>query len=249
MVDRIDTFRKEVDEELQRERLRQLWERYSGFIIAGAALIILGVGGWKFAEWRQQQSAEATGQRFMVAARALADNKTADAEKVLAELATGSGGYPVLARLRLAAADVAAGRTSEAAQRFEAVAAERGVDPLIADFARLQTALLKIDQADWTDVSNRLRPLSLEGNPWRHAAREMLGVAALKAGRQDDARQAFEQILGDRTTPPGISERARTMMAMITEGELSKTPAPAPKAVPAEPAPKAAAPAAEPKKK
>jgi hypothetical protein len=245
MIDQVDAFKKEVDEELQRERMQELWERYKVYIFAVAAAIVFGVGGWKFMESRQQAAAEKAGQAFLTAVRPGA--KPEDTEKALAAISSGSGGYATLARMRLAAADIQAGRKTEALARLEAIAGEKGVDPLIADYARLQTAMLKIDSADWNEMSNRLRPLTLEGNPWRHGARELLGVAALKAERSDDAKAAFEQLLGDTSTPAGIAERARTMMAMLTERELSKSAAPAP-AVETKPA-KAAAPAGKDAKK
>ena len=37
----------EVDEEVRRERLQRLWERYSIHIIALAVLIVAGIGGWR----------------------------------------------------------------------------------------------------------------------------------------------------------------------------------------------------------
>ncbi len=41
-----DIFR-EVDEEVRREQLKKLWERYSILIVAVAVLIVAGVGGWR----------------------------------------------------------------------------------------------------------------------------------------------------------------------------------------------------------
>jgi hypothetical protein len=77
-------------------------------------------------------------------------------------------------------------------------------------------------------MQNRLNDLAADGNPWRASARELLGLAALKAGKTEAARQEFQRLLGDRDTPPSIAERARIMMAMLTEAELS-APAPAAK--------------------
>ena len=37
----------EVDEEVRREQLKKLWDKYSIYIIALALLIIAGVGGWR----------------------------------------------------------------------------------------------------------------------------------------------------------------------------------------------------------
>ncbi|HEX2338125.1 MAG TPA: hypothetical protein VHI72_16815, partial [Hyphomicrobiaceae bacterium] len=62
--------------------------------------------------------------------------------------------------------------------------------------------------------------------PWRASARELLGLAALKAGKTNEARQQFQRLLSDRDTPPSISERARIMMAMLTEAVLSTPSSP-----------------------
>ncbi len=38
----------EVDEEVRRERLQQLWDKYSVYIIIVAVLIVAGIGGLFF---------------------------------------------------------------------------------------------------------------------------------------------------------------------------------------------------------
>ena len=37
----------EVDEEVRRDQLKKLWDKYSLFIIALAILVVAGVGGWR----------------------------------------------------------------------------------------------------------------------------------------------------------------------------------------------------------
>jgi hypothetical protein len=56
-------------------------------------------------------------------------------------------------------------------------------------------------------------------------------LAAQKAGKAEEARTQLQRLLGDRGTPPGIGERARMMLAMLTEAELTAGAAsPEPKA-------------------
>jgi hypothetical protein len=76
--------------------------------------------------------------------------------------------------------------------------------------------------ADWTEMQNRLKDLINDNNAWRAPARELLGLAAMKAGNQDEARKAFEQILADTSVPPSTAERARIMMTILTEAALAK---------------------------
>lgn len=242
---------REVDEELRRDQIAKLWEQYGTYMLAVAAAIVIGVGGYKWWDGRQRSAAMEAGARYADAARLAEEGKTDEAQKALQSIAkSGPRSYAVLSDLRLAGADAKAGRTAEAIATYEALAARSGVDPLFADFARLQTASLKLDTADWTEMQNRLNPLAGDASPWRYSARELIGLAALKAGRTEDARSAYEQLLADRRVPQAIGERARMMMGMIVEKELAKgaaatVPTAEPPAKAAEPAPNTP----EPKKK
>ena len=48
--------------------------------------------------------------------------------------------------------------------------------------------MLRLDSANWTDMQNRLNDLAADGNAWRFSARELLGLAAQKAGKTEEAR-------------------------------------------------------------
>jgi hypothetical protein len=234
MADQFDAFKKEVEEDLNRERLQKMWEQYGTYIIAAAAALVLSVAGWKFMDNRRQAAAEANAGKYVAALRSLADNNAEEGQKALAALGASSGGYGVLARLRLAAADAAAGQVDKAFAGYDAIARQSGVDQALADYARLQSAMLKIDSAEWTETQNRLTPLLAETNPWKHSARELLGFAAHRAGNLAEARAQFEKLVADPVTPRAISERAGIVMSEIAQAELVKAKAAA--ATPAAPA-------------
>ena len=226
MVDQRDSLAREIDEELRREQLLKLWDAYGTYVIAAAVLIIAGIGGYKFYEHRRATAAEAAGAKLAIAAREAAQDKKAESQKALEDIAkTAPTNYGVLARLRLAAAERETGKTAEAAAAYEAIAKGSGVDALLADYAQLQAAMLRLDSANWTDMQDRLTPLAADGNAWRFSARELLGLAAQKAGKLDEARTEYQRLLSDRGTPPSIAERARIMLAMLTEAELTGAPA------------------------
>ena len=240
-----EAFDKEVDEELQREWISKLWEQYSGYILAGAVAIVLGVGAYKVTENRRQATAEAQGARYIAAIKQLTDGKVDDATQSLAALGKTSSGFGAVARLRLAAADAATGKTADAVIKYDAFSRERGVDPLLADFARLQTAMLTLDIAPWDQIQAKLLPLSNDNNAWRYNARELLGLAALKAGKTDEARTQFEKLISEQSVPAGMAERARIVMGSLVAAELAAkaplVPAAAP-TVPTQAAPAAGVP-------
>jgi hypothetical protein len=223
MVDRNDSFLREVNEEIRRERLMRIWERYGVFLVAGVLVLFVGVGVYQWNQSSRRASEEKAGASFEAAIRLASEGKTDDALKALGDIAqSGPRGYGALARLRIAAQQSASGRPAEAIAAYEALAADSGVDRLLRDFATLQSAMLRVDQADWTEMKNRLTPLLDDKQPWRAEAREVLGLAAMKAGQTEEATKLFEQLLGDRGATSGMSRRAQEMLAILTDQAAAK---------------------------
>lgn len=245
MVDSQDRLFREVDEELRREQLKKLWDNYGTYILGAAAAIVLGVGGVKWYQASAQSSAELAGARFERAFEQISTGKTDDARKAMQEIAKGDApGYAALAQLALAGDAVKAGNTDAAVAAYEAVASRSTLDPVLRDYARLQIASLKLDTVDFTELQNRLKDLMVDTSPWRFAARELIGVAALHAGRLEDARRALEPLVIDANAPQGARERSGALMQMVVEAELARSAPPMPDV---KPAPAPAAPAAAPK--
>lgn len=227
MAEPNDMMAREIDEELRRERFLQLWDKYGTYVLAAAVAVVVGVMGYQYYESRRAAASEAASIQYIVALRDFAFNKPAEAQKALEDLlATAPSGYATLVRLRLAASEQSAGNRAEAGAAYDEVAKDSSVDPILGDYARLQAAMLKLDTATFTEVKNWLTPLAADRNPWRYSAREFLGMAAYKAGRQAEARNYFQRLVADRTTPPGIVERARIMLTMLSEADEAKTTLP-----------------------
>ena len=68
---------------------------------------------------------------------------------------------------------------------------------LLKSFAQLQAASLRLPDADYAEIQNRLTPLAGEDAPFSKSARELLGIAAYKAKNYDDARKYLEPLLID----------------------------------------------------
>jgi hypothetical protein len=218
-----DLMALEIDEELRRERLLKLWDKYGTFVLAAVGLVIASVGGWQYYQYRQAQANEAASTQYVVALGDFAAKRPDEALKRLEALIPNApAGYAALARLRLAAYDVAAGSTIDALAIYDQVAKDKSVDPILQDFARLQIAMLKFDTVTFPELRNQLSPLTNERSPWRFSARELMGIGAMKAGLPQEARNHFQQLASEPGVPPGIAERARMMIAMIDDKERAK---------------------------
>ncbi len=226
MVDKNDPLLREVEEELRREQWEKLWNKYGTYVLAAAALIVVLVGGYKLWEARTLARAEAAGAQYEAALTALQNGKAEDAKTALGALAAdGPKGYATLSELLLAGAHLEAGKPEDALAIFEKIGQDGSVDDMLASFARLQAAAIQLGSADFTEMQNRLTPLTGDGNPWRNGARELLGMAALKAGKIEEARAALNPLLTNPNVPEDAVERVRRMMGTIASAELAKTAA------------------------
>ena len=125
----------EVNEDVRREQLKQLWDRYSICIIAGAILIIAAVAGWRGYQYLETKKAEAAGVVFDKAMELSDQNKHAEAEAAFNNLAaTAPYGYRMLSRLH-AAAEVASRDPQAAVKLYDDIAADRSVGTLDQELA------------------------------------------------------------------------------------------------------------------
>lgn len=226
MVDKNDALFREVEEELRREQFQKIWKRYGTYIVALAALIVVAVAGAKLWEGQRIAASNAAGAEYEAATDLLADGKTEEAAKALQALAAdGPKGYAALAALAEAGAYLKLDKRQEALAAFDKLAEASSTDRLLADFARIQAASLRLGEADFTEMENRLKPLVADGNPWRFTARELLGTAALKAGKRDEARTILTPLLADPGLTRSASERIERLMAELAGSELAAQPA------------------------
>ncbi len=205
----------EIDEDLRREQLKKLWERYSIFIIAAAILIVAGVGGWRGYQYLEAKKAAEAGSAFEAAVALSEQGKNTEAEAAFTKIAAdGSKGYRGLARLR-AAADAAAADPKAATKLYDAITADSSVSPSEQDLARIRAAGLMMETESYADMLKRLEPATGEGRTYRHTARELLALSAWRVNDATAARQWLDMIGNDARTPASLRSRAEALQALL----------------------------------
>jgi hypothetical protein len=205
----------EVDEDLRREQLKKLWERYSIYIIAGAILIIASVGGWRGYQYLEAKKAAEAGAAFEAAADLAEQNKHAEAEAAFTKLAaTAPYGYRLLSRLR-AAGEVATRDPQGAAKLYDDISADRSVAAPEQELARIRAAGLLLDTTSYNNMLQRLEPATAPGATYRHTARELLALSAWRANDTTAARQWLDMIANDGETPASLRSRAEALQALL----------------------------------
>ena len=205
----------EVDEEVRRDQLKKLWDKYSIYIIALAILIIAGVGGWRGYQYVEGKKAAEAGAAFDRAVELADANKHAEAEAAFADLAAKAPfGYRVLSRLRMAV-EVASRDKTAAVKLFDEITADSSVGVAERDLARIRAAQLLLETAGYPDMKTRLEAAAAPGATFRHTARELLALSAWRANDTAAARQWLDMIANDGESPPILRSRAEALQALL----------------------------------
>ena len=93
-----DTFLKEVDEELRKERLNQFVARYGWWILAAVVLVLGAIGGALWWNNRQEAKAAEQGEALIEALDSIENgNRNAASPKIAQLAASDTDGYRVAA--------------------------------------------------------------------------------------------------------------------------------------------------------
>jgi hypothetical protein len=215
-----DIFR-EVDEEVRREQLKKLWERYGTYMLAACVLVVVAVGGWRAYQWQQDKKAAEAGSAFQAALTLAGDGKSQEAEDAFAKLTTTSTpSYRVLSRFREAAE--AARRDPQAAVAiYDKVVTDSSAGPVMQDLAALRAATILVDSAAYSDIQRRLESLTAQDRPFRHSARATLALAAWRAKDMTAMRKWTDMILADVETPNSTRGQVQMLQALTDEEKKS----------------------------
>jgi hypothetical protein len=216
-----DALFREIEEDLQRDRMARLWRRYGSWIIALAVAIVIAVAareGWR---WSERRQAEAASARYLAALDLAAGDplRAQEALRVLAD--DGHEGYALLARLREGSAYMQQGNLQAAAAVYGEIEdaaprpAFRDLAVILGGYASLGGTPNPEYISEWR---GKLTPLAAAGSPWRFSARELLAILELQSGNRGKAKELFMQIDADPEAPADMRSRAEMIVAQLGEG-------------------------------
>lgn len=221
MVD--DNVFREVDEELRRERMAKLWDKYGTLVVGAAIALILVMAGSIWWQNQQVSKRQAAGDQFIQALRDVGKNENDKAdEKFKALIENSPSGYEVMSRLHLAANLAAKGQTGEAEILYKKVTLNPSADKILRDYAKLTLAILQLDGATYDETLKSLGDFTKPGAIWQSTANEVVALAAFKESKFDIAKSHFTDIMTNSKTPSALKRRAQIMIDVIASQQVQK---------------------------
>lgn len=204
----------EVDEEVRREQLKKLWDRYAPLLIAAAVLVVAAIAAWRGYSWWEARKAADAGAAFEAAATLAEAGKHAEAQAAFAKVAAdGTAIYRHLALVR-ETAELAQTDPKAALASYDSIAANGAVGSVLQDIAALRAGALLIDQNSYDEARRRLEPLAGNDRTFRHSARELLVLAAWRAGNAAEVKRWADIVMTDAQTPQNIRARVEMLTAI-----------------------------------
>src|SRR5882724_4073583 len=135
----------EVDEEVRREQLKKLWERYGNLLIAACVLVVVATAGWRTYEWYQAKQAAEASAKFEAAVALVNEGKNKEAGEAFGQIAAAStSSYRMLAKFR-EAAELARRDPKAAAAMYDQLAADGSIGRVLQDLAAVRAATITVD--------------------------------------------------------------------------------------------------------
>jgi hypothetical protein len=211
-----ETFLREVDENLRRDRVRDFAKKHGAWLIVAVVLFLAASGGSIWWKYHQQQRSEAEVEQLAEIFRNIGTGNIADAPKQLDELSkSGSKSVRASAAFTRAAVAIQQNDPKLAIAKYRALADDDSLPQPYRDIALIRQTALEFDQIPAQEVISRLRPLATPGAPWFGTAGEMTALALVKQRKNDQAGQLFAAIAKDKNVPDSTRERAVQIAASL----------------------------------
>jgi hypothetical protein len=220
-----ETFVREVDENLRRDRLRDSAKKYAGWLIAAVILFLGASGGWIYwQDYRAKQSEKAVDQLAEIYT-AISKGQVGTAPAQLDALSNDrSKGVRASAMFGRAAVAVEQNDTKLAIAKYREIAADTSLPAPFRDLATIRQTALEFDSLKPDQVIARLAPLARPGAPWFGSAGEMTGMALIKQGKNAEAGQLFGVIAKDKQVPDSLRARSVQLASSLGVDASSAMP-------------------------
>ena len=210
-----DPILREVDQALAEDKTATEFKKNLPILLGAAFVAIAGVGGYQVWQSNRMAAAEKASVAYEEAVKV---GEGDEAERQFEALASGEGGYATIAKMRLAGEHASHGETGKALTLFREVYSSKGGSKRVKDLARIRAAYLAAGEGRDAVIKD-VGPLESDTSALGHYAREILGLAALKAGDFQTAETMFLKAAASLDAPEPLRARAKEFAALAAAGK------------------------------
>ena len=202
----------EVNEELRRQQLKSIWDRFGIYIIGFAFLIILSVGGNEIMNYLNNRLSQRESIAFDNALNLIEEGNDNIGLDQLIKLTESKTGYKGLAFFRLSSESLSNGNPREALDYLKKASLDKTLTKSLRVFAKIKAGLILVDNGNASEVDILLKEVIESGGPFSFHAKEILALALINDGRDLEAQEIFQEIANDASAPKVLARRAEIFL-------------------------------------
>ena len=207
---------REVDDAVRADEAVNVARQYGVPIGVALALCLASFGGWLYWRDSQEKAKEEQSEALIKAMDELDAGNLDAADGELALLAEDGGpGARASALMRRASIAIEQGNVADGVAMFDQVANDTDAPQAMRDAATLRSVSLNYDNLDPQAVIDRAGPLAVAGNAWFGSAGELVAMAYLAQGKEDQAGPLLVQIAQDEAVPQTLRSRTRQLAGVL----------------------------------
>jgi len=204
-----ETFAREVDENLRRDRARDFLKENGALLIGAVLLFLAASGGLIWYKQHRHGQAEQQVEQLAQVYKDIGSGNSAKAPQQLDALSDSSAeAVRASALFTRAALAIQQNDTKLAIATYKKIVEDSGLPEAYRNAALVRQTALEFDSLKPDQVIARLEPLAKAGEPWFGSAGEMTALAMIKQGKKKEAGQLFARIANDKAVPEALRSRS-----------------------------------------
>ena len=211
-----DAFVREVDDAVRQGDLESYAQNYGKQTVAVIGAGLLAFAGFLYWQNQQDGALQVESETLVGSIDQVQAGNLKTGFDQLEELAgSGKGAASANAQLLRGAIAAQEGRSEEAAALFSGLADNESAPQELRDLARIREVANSFDTMEPADVIAKLKPLAAPGQPFFGSAGELVAMAYLEQGNEDEAGALFAALAKDEDVPESLKSRSRQMASLL----------------------------------
>ena len=202
---------RQVDEDLRKEKLTSLWNRYKIYIISVTLLIITSVSVYQYLEISEYNEKVSTIEKYYKA------SNNESIEEILSKLEiieTSNEFSQNLIDLKIADIHILKGDIEWGLEKLEQIFKSKN-QSILGDLALYKYLMLKIDQVTLNEFNNLIENFNSKENNFNYLFSELVGIKNIIDGQYSEGKIIFESLLNDANVSNEIKIRAEKYINII----------------------------------
>ena len=197
----------EIEEDLQKERLKKYWSLYGKYISSVIILVIVIIGGWQFYNfWENKKNNDASNNFLNILS--ISNNDINEAINKINGLSDLPNGYKFLLKFKKASLLNKNGNNPEAQLIWKELYSDKYIDPDYKDIAIISSLMNDYDQPE---LITKLDDIIKNNINFSNLSKELKASILYDNGKRQESKDLFIELLNS----PGINQRSRERISNI----------------------------------